>query len=60
MIVDKDGSFCNQRWLPTMAQIQPELTHLDDEHVQLSLHAPGMSKLIVPQPPDDSITTKVK
>ena len=60
MIVDKDGSFCNARRLPTMAQIQPELTFLDNEQVQLSLNAPGMSKLVLSQPPDDSETTLIK
>ncbi len=43
-----------------MAKIQPELTLLDDGQVQLSLNAPDMSKLILPQPPEDAQTTLVK
>ena len=60
MIIDKNGSFCNQRKQPSMAKIQPELTLLDDGQVQLSLNAPDMSKLILPQPPEDAQTRLVK
>ena len=60
VIIDKTGSFCNQRKQPTMAKIQPELTFLEDGQVQLSLNAPDMSKLTLPQPPEDAQTTLVK
>lgn len=60
VIIGKDGSLCNQRRQPIMAQIQPELTFLDDARAQLTLNAPGMSKLVLYQPPDDSKTTPVK
>ncbi len=43
-----------------MAKIQPELTFLEDGQVQLSLNAPDMSKLTLPQPPEDAQTTLVK
>ncbi|XP_064384855.1 mitochondrial amidoxime-reducing component 1-like [Halichondria panicea] len=60
VIIDKTGSFCSQRKQPSMAKIQPELTFLDDGQVQLSLNAPDMSKLTLPQPPEDAQTTLVK
>ena len=42
-----------------MAKIQPELKPLPEGGVQLTLTAPGMDNLVVPQPDKNSPATQI-
>lgn len=60
VVMDRNGSFCNQRKMPTMALIKQTLTFSREGEVTLTLDAPRMPTLILKEPRHDADTSVVK